>query len=333
VIGMDRDIRFSVPDDVVSRAGRDGERARRARAFLGAISRECDTVELFVTPPLQGGEPPFGFLNMEYQLRSPILRLREAYDLDVASIHGTPMRDLCATGGWKRCLSVLKDAQSKVDDDREREPFADPSVLTVHPPRFPTDDDPNLGSLREMLVANLAEAAGQAAGIEWLSTTLAIENVCPRGNFEYLLTTPSDARRLRAAHEAVELQPDAERETVPDSLQFTCDLGHAREPLRMLEAMAPLASVHLHGTIPDDERRIDAVRDAYGLSADEPVGTQEPDGRYHHLPPQAGDPSIRDAFDRLDDRDYRGPLVVELDPPYRTASVVDETVDYLRERR
>jgi sugar phosphate isomerase/epimerase len=329
---MDRDIRFSVPDEVVSRAGRDGEQARRARAFLTAVARECDTVELFVTPPAQR-DGPFGFLNMEYQLRSPIHRLQEEYGLDVASIHGTPMRDLCAKGGWKRCLSVLKDAQSKVTEDREREPFADPSILTVHPPRFPTYDDPDLESLREMLVANLAEAAGQAEGIEWLSTTLAIENVCPRGNFEYLLTTPSDAQRLRAAHEAVELQPDAERETVPDSLQFTCDLGHARKPLRMLEAMPPLASVHLHGTIPDDRRRVDAVRDTYGLSTDESIGTQEPDGRYHHLPPQAGDLSIRDVFDRLDDRSYRGPLVVELDPPYRTASVVDETVDYLRERR
>lgn len=106
---------------------------------------------------------------MAYQLREPIHRLREEYGLDVASIHGTPMRDLCAKEGWKRCLSVLKDAQSKVTGDREREPFADPS--------------------------------------------------------------------------------------------------------------------------------------------------------------------IRDVFDRLDDQDYRGPLVVELDPPYRTASVVDETVDYLRERR
>ena len=330
---MDRDIRFSVPDEVVSRAARDGEEASRAQAFLDAISRECDTVELFVTPPPHGRDDPFGFLNVEYQLRGSINRLREEYGLEVASIHGTPMRDLCAKGGWKRCLSVLKDAQSTVTEDGEREPFADPSILTVHPPRFPTSDDPDLESLREMLVANLAEAAGQAEGVEWLSTALVVENVCPRGNFEYLLTTPSDARRLRAAHEAVELKPDAERQTVPDSLQFTCDLGHAKEPLRMLEAMGPLASVHLHGTIPNDERRVDAVRDAYGLSADEPVGTQEPDGRYQHLPPRAGDLSMRDVFDRLDEQDYRGPLVVELDPPYRTASVVDETVDYLRERR
>ncbi|WP_049935247.1 metallophosphoesterase family protein [Haloplanus natans] len=32
-------------------------------------------------------------------------------------------------------------------------------------------------------------------------------------------------------------------------------------------------------------------------------------------------------------RGYRGPIVVELDPPYRMAAVVGETVDYLRERR
>lgn len=329
---MDRDVRFSVPDDIVSRAGRNGEDARRARAFLEAIERECNTVELFVTPPPQR-DGPFGFLNVEYQLRGPIYQLQEEYGLDVASVHGTPMHDLCANGGWKRCLSVLKDAQSKITEDDEREPFADPSILTVHPPRFPTGDDPDLDSLRAMMVANLAETAAQVENIEWLSTTVAIENVCPRGNFEYPLTTPADARRLRTAHDAVELTPDAERETVPDSLQFTCDLGHAREPLRMLEAMAPLASVHIHGTIPDDERRLDAVRDAYGLSADESVGTHEPGGRYQHLPPQAGDLPVRDVFDRLDDRSYRGPLVVELDPPYRTAAVVEETVDYLRERR
>ena len=106
-----------------------------------------------------------------------------------------------------------------------------------------------------------------------------------------------------------------------------------RNDSRTLESMAPLTAVHVHGTTPNDERRLDAVRDAYDLSAGESVGTQEPDGRYQHLPPQVGDLSIRDVFDRLDDQDYRGPLVVELDPPSRTAYIVDETVDYLRERR
>ncbi|AZH24561.1 sugar phosphate isomerase/epimerase family protein [Haloplanus aerogenes] len=326
------DIRFSVPDLFVSRAGRDGESSRR-RAFLEAVGRECDAVELFVTPPRHESDGLFGFLNAEYQLRGPVQRLREEYGLDVASVHGTPMYDLCSNGGWQRCLSAVKDAQSSLTDDGGREPYADPSVLTAHPPRFPTGDDPDLQPLRSMLVANLAEAAARIEDSEWLSTTVAVENVCPRGRFEYLLTTPGDAQRLRRAHQAIEMQPDTDREAVPDSLQFTCDLGHAREPLRMLDAMRPLASIHIHGTVPDDDRRLSAVREEYGLAADESVGTLEPGGRYHHLPPRAGDLSIGRVFDCLDDRNYGGSIVVELDPPYRTPAVVGETVDYLRERR
>lgn len=329
----DLDIRFSVPDVFVSRAAREGDEYRRERAFLDAIERECDAVELFVTTPRRESDGPFGFLNAAYQLEGPVRRLQSEYGLDVASIHGTPMHDLCARGGWKRCLSTVKDAQSRFDEDGSRKPYADPSVLTVHPPRFPTHDDPALETQRAMLVANLAEAVGRIEDTEWLSTAVAIENVCPRGRFEYLLTSPADARRLRQAHQEIELQPDTDRDTVPDSLQFTCDLGHARNPLRMLEAMRPLAAVHLHGTVPDDERRLAAVRDAYGLAADESVGTLEPGGRYQHLPPRAGDLPLREVFDRLDDRSYRGPLVVELDPPYRTPAVVGETVDYLRGRR
>jgi len=34
----------------------------------------------------------------------------------------------------------------------------------------------------------------------------------------------------------------------------------------------------------------------------------------------------------FDDRHYRGPIVAELDPPYRTPAVIGETVDYLRGR-
>jgi sugar phosphate isomerase/epimerase len=323
------DIRFSVPDLLVSRAERDKE--SRERAFLDAVARECDAVELFVTTPRRP-TGPFGFLNPAYQLRGPVERLRE-YGLDVASVHSTPMHDLCANKGWKRCLDAVKDAQSSFAEDGDREQYADPSVLTAHPPRFPTYEEPDLDSLRAMLAANLAETAARIEDTEWLSTTVAVENVCPRGYFEYLLTTPADAGRLREAHQLVELAPDASPESVPDSMQFTCDLGHAREPLRMLEAMTPLASVHVHGTVPDDERRLAAVRDEYGLASEETVGSPEPGGEYQHLPPQAGDLPIERVFDRLDDRGYRGPLVIELAPPYRTPAVVGETVDHLRDRR
>jgi sugar phosphate isomerase/epimerase len=330
---MAHEIRFSVPDLLVSRAGMDDD-ARQERAFLEAIGRECDAVELFVTQPRGERGGPLGFLNPAYQLSGPVRRLETEYGLDVASIHGTPMYDLCSNRGWERCLSAVKDAQSRIADNRkDREPYADPSLLTAHPPRFPTYDDPDLDARRSILVANLAETAARIEDSEWLSTAVAVENVCPRGYFDYLLTTPADARRLREAHDELELKSDADLGAVPDSLRFTCDLGHAREPLEMLEAMTPLAAVHLHGTVPDDERRLAAVRDAYDLSDDEAVGTLEPGGRYQHLPPRAGDLPIRDVFDRLDDRGYRGPVVVELDPPYRTAAVVGETVDYLRERR
>jgi len=42
-----------------------------------------------------------------------------------------------------------------------------------------------------MLAANLAETAARIEDTEWLSTTVAVENVCPRGYFEYPLTTPA----------------------------------------------------------------------------------------------------------------------------------------------
>lgn len=334
-----RDVRFSVPDRLVSRAARD--EAGRERAFLQEIQTHCDAVELFVTPPPRDQPGPLGFLNTEYHLRYQVQWLQEC-GLAVPSVHGTPLHELGAQGGWKRCLSKVRDTQSEfandVDSDEEGGPtrtqYFDPDVVTFHPPRFDARDDPDLDTRRSVFVANLAETAMRIDENEDMETTVAIENVCARGGFEYLVVTPADVERLQAAAAEVEVKPGVESEHVPDFLHFTCDVGHARSPLELIDAMDSISSVHVHGTVDEaDADRLAAIRERYALSPEDSVGTLEPDGTYQHLPPKASPLPIERVFDRLDDNGYRGPLVIELDPQYRTPEVVRETVDYLRRYR
>ena len=63
-----------------------------------------------------------------------------------------------------------------------------------------------------------------------------------------------------------ELQSEQPEDVDVPSVQFTVDLGHAPNPLAMLDAVGCPAHVHLHGSIPITETdRLQNVRDKYGM--------------------------------------------------------------------
>jgi len=108
----------------------------------------------------------------------------------------------------------------------------------------------------------------------WDVPIIAVENVCPRSGFDYLLTTPADVRQLRAV---------ATEHGLTDTSDWMYDVGHATDPVAMLSAMEAPSSIHLHG-VPDAAPAM--VPDGLSVDIDPDALVVEPaDGTVQHLPP------------------------------------------------
>ena len=115
------------------------------------------------------------------------------------------------------------------------------------------------------------------------------------------------------------------------SVQFTIDLGHAPNPLAMLDAVGCPAHIHLHGSLPVTEtNHLQRIRDKYRIDDDALRDLEEPPGEIQHLPPQDGQHDLERMVDTLDSSGYSGPVVLELAPPFRTSETLRKTVDALR---
>ncbi|MDB2245226.1 TIM barrel protein [Halorubrum ezzemoulense] len=203
-------------------------------------------------------------------------------------------------------------------------------MSTHHPPRLWPDDDRPLADARYTFLERYLDALPTleptrdnlppAFDGSLVTATVALENVAPRTSHRSMLRTPEDATAMRDAATTL---------GHADRLAFTCDVGHARDPAAMLAAMNPVVNVHLHSTVPVGDRAAARIRDRYGIDDIGRLGEFDRPGRAHHLPPHVGELDVPTVLDALDDRDYDGPLTVELAAPYRSADVVHETVDAL----
>jgi sugar phosphate isomerase/epimerase len=128
---------------------------------------------------------------------------------------------------------------------------------------------------------------------------------------------------------------DLQREQAEDidvpSVQFTVDLGHAPNPLEMLDVVGCPTHVHLHGSIPTtDGERLRRVRNRYGIDDTTILGPEEPPGEIQHLPPQDGQRDLGRIVDTLNASGYSDSVVLELAPPFCTSETVRKTIDALR---
>jgi hypothetical protein len=247
----------------------------------------------------------------------------------------------CRSSGAKACADKVLDAElgfKDKDSDKDaddgsvsRYSYCDPSVFVFHPPRTYANDNADLQRRRKQLVAALRNARYRPASNANLDSVpvLTIENVRRYGPADYLLTEASDAAKFEKAR--AELQREQPEDVDVPSVQFTVDLGHAPNPLAMLDAVECPAHVHLHGSIPTTETdRLQNVRDKYGIDDDDVLGPEEPPGEIQHLPPQDGQHDLRRIVDALVSSDYSGPVVLELAPPFRTSETLRKTIDALR---
>ncbi|WP_135305440.1 sugar phosphate isomerase/epimerase family protein [Haloarcula amylovorans] len=331
---MGRPIRISVPRRILS-----SENPVR-QEYLSTIAEMNLSIELF-TPDPPGGHGPLGsFLNEELYNESAVERASQL-DLDVESVHCTPLLSGCSSSGAKVCADKVLDAQLGFQDQDSAEDtddggvsrysYCDPSVFVFHPPRTYANENADLQRRRKQLVATLGNARLRLENNENLDSVpiLTIENVCPRGPFEYLLTEAPDVPKFEKA--TADLQREQPEDIDVPSVQFTVDLGHAPNPLAMLDAVGRPAHVHLHGSIPITETdRLQGIRDKYGIDDDALLGPEEPPGEIQHLPPQDGRQDVGRMVDTLDSSGYSGPVVLELAPPFRTSETLRQTIDALR---
>jgi len=331
---MGRPIRVSVPRRILS----SGNRVRQE--YLSTIADMDLSIELFTPDPLRGHGPLGSFLNEELYNESAVERASQL-DLDVESVHCTPLLSGCRSSGAKACADKVLDAQlgfqdpdsAKDADDGSvsRYSYCDPSVFVFHPPRTYANENADLQQRRKKLVATLGNARYRLEKNEYLDSVpvLTIENVCPRGPFEYLLTEASDVAKFEKA--TAELQREQPEDVDVPSVQFTVDLGHAPNPLAILDAVGCPAHVHLHGSIPITEsNRLQSVRDKYGFGDNTLSSLEEPPGEIQHLPLQDGQHDLDRIVDALVSTGYSSPVVLEPAPPFRTSETLRKTVDALR---
>ncbi|NEU57748.1 hypothetical protein [Halorussus sp. MSC15.2] len=305
------DLRFSVTQEDLSRGAR-GDQPRLG--FLAEIAERGLPVELFVE------------VNAMSYLRADVSQA-ESLDLDVRTVHLPPLARGADEDGDVELNTHLKESQMVYEHDDgsvERRRNLAPELTTLHPPRF-ASDDADRETRRERLVRTLAASKDHRRAERKYRGPVALENVCPRGSFDYLLTTADDVTALRTT---------ADRLGRRDVLAFTCDLGHARRPFELLDAVGSPASVHLHGTLPERAtRELAAVCGTFGVESPAELAVEESVGEYHHLPPTVGTPSFERVVAALDERDIDCPLVVELQPAFRTAETVTRIADAFREVR
>jgi hypothetical protein len=123
-------------------------------------------------------------------------------------------------------------------------------VFVFHPPRTYANKSVNLQRRRKQLVATLGNDRHRLESNENLDSVpaLTIENVGPRGPFEYLLTEASDVAKFEKAR--ADLQREQAEDVDVPSAQFTVDLGHAPNPLAMLDAVGCPATSIFTGQYP-----------------------------------------------------------------------------------
>lgn len=308
--------------------------------YLSTIVDMDFSIELFTPDPPKGHGPLRSFFNEELHNESAVKRASQR-GLDVESVHCTPLLSGCSPSGARACADKVLDAQlgfqnqgsakDANDGSVNRDSYCDPSVFVFHPPRTYANENADLQRRRKQLIATLGNARFRLADNENLDSIpdLTIENVCPRGPFEYLLVEASDVAKFEKAK--AELQREQAENIDLPSVQFTVDLGHARNPLDMLDVVGCPTHVHLHGSIPTTEtERLQGVRDKYGIDDSAILGPEEPPGEIQHLPPQDGQHNLNRIVDALDASGYSGSVVLELAPPFRTSETLRKTIDALR---
>jgi hypothetical protein len=95
---MGRPIRVSVPRRILS-----SENPVR-QEYLNTIDDMDLGIELFTPDPPRGNGPLRSFLNEEMYNESAVKRASQL-DLDVESVHGTPLLSGCSSSGAKACVT------------------------------------------------------------------------------------------------------------------------------------------------------------------------------------------------------------------------------------
>lgn len=312
-----------------------GARSSTTVTYLKAISDLGLDIELF-TEARPGNNPVTRFVPPELENVGHVAQAREL-GLEVETVHATPLYAGCSTYGAKACADAVVDAQFEyVDKDGEetgsRERYCDASLFVFHPPRFYASEDRDLETLRQRLVGTLANTRMRLEDDDLIDEVpaLTIENVCPRGPFDYLLSESADVNRFDAARR--DLQAVQSDDVIVPPVDYTLDIGHAPNPFAMLDAMGTPEHVHLHGSIPvDDKVGKRELRERYSIDDGTALGSIEPSDEIQHLPPQHSQHDLTEILNALDDADYTEPITLELARPYRTAEILTETVKAIRD--
>ncbi|KPN29285.1 hypothetical protein SY89_03519 [Halolamina pelagica] len=180
-------------------------RNERLADFATVVAEAADGIELFVEPTeayMSSTQAAVGYAS--------------SFGLPIRTIH-TPRWGFTSRGSTGTGTSsgtqggppqrtgrhAAADQSYPGQPEINRVPKMEPAVATTHPPRFPTDAETRLAEARRDLVETFRATIEHIRSDRFLEApldlpTIAVENVCPRPGFDYLLTSPADIDQLRA---------------------------------------------------------------------------------------------------------------------------------------
>jgi len=304
-------------------------RNERLADFAAVVAEAADGIELFV-------EPTEAYMSST----QAAVGYAASFGLPIRTIHTPPLgvHEQGLDGNWnvewnthlkEILLNYEQDGTRPAADQSypgqpeiNRVPKMEPAVATTHPPRFPTDSETRLAEARRDLVETFRATIEHIRSDRFLEVpldlpTIAVENVCPRPGFDYLLTSPAGVDQLRAV---------AASQGEADLLAFTGDVGHTATPTAMLEAMETPANIHLHGV---SDASPDAIVDRLPGDVSASALTTEPGaGTVQHLPPNAFPDRTESALNWLANTEHRCPLTIELQRPCKTPAIARELFEW-----
>lgn len=313
---MDRRIQFSVPSHSLREHG--SESRSTSSEFLSAISEVDADIELY-------DPDPYARHIIEAK------RTLEGFGLEIKTVHGGHLQRLLDNGDkGSELLTQVRHLHLASVIDQTPSHSLEPEFSTHHAPRLWADSNVAFDEVMQRFLTKFDRALNHLepdptrADLDTdvfdgscITATICLENVAPRGPHEYLLVTPEDVDTL---------QRIAREKGCDDAVSFTCDVGHSRQPIELLHTMNDIRNIHLHSTAPLASATADRLHERYDLPPDVQIGREDRDGIAHHLPPHVGELELPRILDALDDIGYDGPVTIELDEPYRTAEIVQETM-------
>lgn len=270
---------------------------------------DIDYIEAYYTPEFPE----------DYSSVKAVENYAEDYDIDVITNHGTRVPEIGEESGLPSMRAHVNNLLLGYDQNGDRTvPLQeDVQVINYHAP-YEADSESEIPEMRDTTLRNVAKISEELEELG-RDVDLTLENSAATNN---ILSTPREVGLFR----------DAAQDIGYDDLTFTCDLGHASDPIEMINTMGSrIRNVHIHDVEDEEDPSIDYLMALFPKYNDDDqlMDVQERPGKYTHLPVGRGELPVKTALNELNAFNYEGPITVELNSRFKNKRGWTESRDII----